>query len=195
MVNLLQKNPRLKFLLPFLFLSLLFVLYSFFLSPQLTLRDNLQQEILTLESELIRVQKTAGTLSPEARERKIVELQTIKENLGVGLDSPELVLLLEKKARENSLKIKYWSFRQEAENEEIQKRNVNLVLAGKYASVVNLLAALEAYPAFSHLSSISLEPGKNDMVEAYLGLSFSTIPQKRAKKSAEDLPLRDNPFK
>jgi Tfp pilus assembly protein PilO len=205
--KLLRQNPHLKLLLPLLLLVLLWVFYAKIFALRLAYHQQLKEEIAQLEQELGRIErltKEFANLNQEEMER---ELQNLRENLGVGLYSPEIISILEKKAAESGVVLLSLVFMEPESQENNQKRAVNLGIWGDYVQLRAFLASLEDYPPYAGTKNLDILPrgtppsvrprrgpayGVN--LEAHLEVVFISVPNGQLPGSGSTLPAREHPF-
>lgn len=156
--KLLRQNPHLKLLLPLLLIALLWVFYAKIFALRLAYHQQLREEIAQLERELGRIEqltKEFANLNQEEIER---ELQNLRENAGVGLYSPEIIRVLEKKAAESGVVLRSVVFMEPENQEKNQKRAVNLGVWGNYAQLRAFLASLEEYSPYAGTHKLDILP-------------------------------------
>ncbi|MFZ5753695.1 MAG: hypothetical protein ACOY3J_05600 [Bacillota bacterium] len=194
--SLLQKNPRLKILLPLLLVCTVWVLYVYVLTPQLAYRENLKNRLAALDKELTHIYKFTGAITTEERDRMVQELRTIRQSLGVGLSSQEIIILLEDKSKLAQVDIQNITFEPVVTKENLEQRSMKVTFAGSYQAILALLKSLEEYPSFAGMSGLTIQPAKDSKeLTAEMKLTFMAIPENYAKKDVSSLPVRDNPFK
>jgi len=194
--SLLNKNPRLKVLLPLLLICIVWILYVHILTPRLAYREELKNRLGALDKELTHIYKLTGAITSEDRTRMVKELRTLKENLGIGLSSPEIIILLEEKSKFTQATMQNITFEPVATKETLEQRSMRVTFTGSYQAILALLKSLEEYPSFAGISALTIQQAKGGKeLTVTMRLTFLAIPENYSKKDVSSLPMRDNPFK
>lgn len=194
--SLLNRNPRLKFLLPLLLLCIVWLLYVHVLTPRLAYRENLKNRLDALDKELTHIYELTGAITPEERERMVKELKSLKENLGIGLSSPEIIMFLEEKSKFAQATMQNITFEPVVAKENLEQRSMKVTFAGSYQAILTLLKSLEEYPSYAGISGLTMKQAQGGKeLTVTMKLTFLAIPQNYSKKDVSSLPMRDNPFK
>lgn len=156
--NLFNKNPLLKVLLPLLLLSVAGIIFIQLVKPQLAYRQELAEEAQALSRELSSINKAAAGLSSTNKEQLEEQLKTMRDNLGLGLYSPELVQILEERARQTRIQINSFSFAEVAVKDGLEQRQVILNIQGRYQAILAFQVSLEEFPPFTGAETIDIRP-------------------------------------
>lgn len=194
--KLFQENPSLKLLLPLLFLVLCWIFYIKIFTPKLAYRLELLAKVEQLEHKLISIQKTSQSFSSLDKDKMEEEIAYLKESLGVGLYSPEIVRTLEKRAGESRVVIDSFVFQEPENNDTNQKRVLNLGVKGNYSQIREFIKSLEEYPAYAGVISMDINPMENNReLQTYMQIIFVSVPDSYPKVSGSLLPVREHPFR
>lgn len=196
--SLFSKNPLLKVLLPLLLICVLAVLFIQQIKPQLALREELEAEAAALNQQLNQISKMASSLSANDKGQMEEELKTMRDNLGLGLYSPEIVQHIEERAQQARIQIYKYTFEETAETDGLQERKLTLGVRGRFTAILDFQKKLEDFPPFKGSAALLIRPvqgGAGGELEGDLTVSFSCVPEELAKIDSSNLPMREYPFR
>lgn len=193
--RLLQRNPRLKYLLPLLLACLVLVSYVYLLKPQLAYRDSLRQSIAEMEAELKRIEKAAASFTVEEREKINESNAALRKQAGLGFLTPEIVVFLEEKAAQTGASLLGITFTLTTDKNNFTEIKLDVSLRGTYGTLVAYEKSLEEFPPFAGTSKLNIRPYEDGQtLSAFLTLSFLSVPENLAKIKESPLPVKEHPF-
>jgi len=174
--NLFNKNPLLKILLPLLLICAAGLLFTQLLKPQLIYRQELAAKAAELNQEFGNINKAAAGLSAADKAQLEEQLQTMRDNLGLGLYSPELVQILEERARQTRIQIDSYSFAEAAVKDGLEERKLTLVVRGRYQAILDFQLSLEDFPPFTGAETIEIIPRGSTLAAGVQSQSGVSLP-------------------
>lgn len=156
--NLFNQNPLLKVLIPLLLVCAIGLLFIQQIKPQLAYRAELRAEVAALNKELNDIRKVATSISSEDKEKMEVQLKTMRDNLGLSLYSPELVQILEERAKQTRIEISNYTFAEITSKNDLQERKLKLIVQGKFTAILDFQKSLEEFSPFTGTETIDILP-------------------------------------
>jgi len=199
----LVRNPLLKVLLPLLLACVVIFFGLRILNPRLAHREELRQLVLQKSEELANLQSVAASINDIDVQELEARLAALKNELGLGNYSPEIVHAIEDIADKTGVNIRRYVIQELEEekgdgedSETPHQYQLSVEFRSSYLAALDFQKELEDSLPCSEINLTLMSAGAEyrGRVDGVANLVLTTIPQEYEQIEQSSLPLRENPF-